>query len=899
MEDLLGEDWKSPAQPTPSTTQSNPAIFAASYGSFRASPQLPQSGLSSSQVSRPSSTVNGAPKPTGNDAFGNILSLKSQKNGNNLSLQEQQKRMLEDRRKQQAQQSHLWDSLGSGASTPDIRRPSPSIQEDEDDILAAFNKDAPVNRASHFAPPSSSRAQSGTNTPALSEAVRTVDEDDDPFDLDQVSGKSNGDVTATKRPVDDEEDILGALGKPMEESRIEPRITPKEAEVGSNEGVSARAGLGSSAKDDRALAELVDMGFPEDTAGLALAETGGDVQNAVGWLLRQAHEESKQNARDRGENRRASQSGSSRSPPRRRAQDREATPAWMRNGDRPTSSGQQNGRTTANGERDASQAAQEFGNKLFKTAGSLWKASQKQMARTMAEFQQDVPFDPSQPKWMRGAVVEEGQTTSRSRPNATRVTAAAPAQQLDVTDEAAMLDAPRARHLNSQRATPPSQSTDLPSIRRPPNEQLSQKVSSSQTFPAQPEQKQTGRLSRQAVEDQSSQAYISPARRKRVTPSADPIKSSEVDLFSSATSLAASAPSSSTSKSMQPKPTKPSPTTRPAQVSRKAEPPPRNIPGVSSTALNTSASHRKNGGEHFKRGDYAAAHESYTAALNPIPSDHPIAIVILCNRSLTALKTGDAKVAVSDANRALDIIGSGCGSGESIELGPGEGSKDMRDFYGKALMRKAEALEHMEKYTDAVAVWREAIAAGVGGAVSLSGRDRCEKAAAPKPAAVNLTPRPTAKGAKQPPPAKSLGNSLQRPSIASPVSSEAVSKLRQANADAERADDEKFALSDSVEAKLTAWKGSKSDNLRALLQSMEVVLWPEAGWKKVGMSDLVIPSKVKIVYMKAIGKVHPDKVCLGICDFVIETSTDKSYSDTPGCHDRTTYDQCCCLQHFE
>ena len=41
---------------------------------------------------------------------------------------------------------------------------------------------------------------------------------------------------------------------------------------------------------------------------------------------------------------------------------------------------------------------------------------------------------------------------------------------------------------------------------------------------------------------------------------------------------------------------------------------------------------------------------------------------------------------------------------------------------------------------------------------------------------------------------------------------------------------------------------------------MDGVLWEGAGWKKVGMSDLIMPNKVKIIYMKAIGKVHPDKV---------------------------------------
>jgi hypothetical protein len=88
----------------------------------------------------------------------------------------------------------------------------------------------------------------------------------------------------------------------------------------------------------------------------------------------------------------------------------------------------------------------------------------------------------------------------------------------------------------------------------------------------------------------------------------------------------------------------------------------------------------------------------------------------------------------------------------------------------------------------------------------------------------------------------------------------AVNRLRAANAAAEKADEEKFALADSVEARVAAWKGGKADNLRALLSSLELVLWPEAEWKKIGMAELVLPNKVKIQYMKGIAKVHPDKV---------------------------------------
>ena len=74
--------------------------------------------------------------------------------------------------------------------------------------------------------------------------------------------------------------------------------------------------------------------------------------------------------------------------------------------------------------------------------------------------------------------------------------------------------------------------------------------------------------------------------------------------------------------------------------------------------------------------------------------------------------------------------------------------------------------------------------------------------------------------------------------------------------------EEKLRLYDTVDAKVMAWQTGKESNIRALLSSLDLILWPEAGWTKVNMAQLVVVNKVKIVYMKAIAKVHPDKVTL-------------------------------------
>ena len=43
------------------------------------------------------------------------------------------------------------------------------------------------------------------------------------------------------------------------------------------------------------------------------------------------------------------------------------------------------------------------------------------------------------------------------------------------------------------------------------------------------------------------------------------------------------------------------------------------------------------------------------------------------------------------------------------------------------------------------------------------------------------------------------------------------------------------------------------------------MLWEGAGWRKVGMSELVVPGRVKAVYVRGIGRVHPDKVSWSVC----------------------------------
>jgi len=366
-------------------------------------------------------------------------------------------------------------------------------------------------------------------------------------------------------------------------------------------------------------------------------------------------------------------------------------------------------------------------------------------------------------------------------------------------------------------------------------------------------------LNKQAIEEQASEAYISPARRKKTTPKPTAERrspSAEPDLLLGASQLLK--PQLSTQRAQS----SPETTFRPPvtnSVPTRPAPPRRTIPTVSPSAISMSNKSRLTGTEAFKRGDYAEATIHYTSALSSLPPKHPLTLPLLTNRALSHSKTGDPKASIADATTALELIGPSRGISETINLGE-EGFKDMFLFWGKAMTRKAEALEQLERWPDALAVWKSCVEAGVGGATSVAGRNRCETAANP-PTVKSATTR------NAPPKPKPRSSALEdltgRFPTTSIQSAEAVSRLRAANLEAERLDDEKFALSDSVSARLHSWRAGKEGNLRALLASLENVLWEGAGWKKIGMGELILPGKVKVLYMKGIAKVHPDKVCVG------------------------------------
>ena len=925
MDDLSGLEW-TPASSQPAKP---PAMSSANYyPTLRPTP--PGSGRSTPSTLNNASNkpaISNKPSTPANDSFANLVSFLSSQPNKNFSLQARQKVLQKEKEKREFEQrqqydarlgvgnASAWEQLGSGRATPGrvmspptytstseyggrrlstaINKPFSAIggsqiksaslpREDTDDLLAAFDADTPVDSSTNFPVPTSFQYRAtpspfphaGARTPPFpppSLAKQKIEDlDDDPFGLGTMAAPRQPTRSVSSKRETDDDDVLGLLGKPV--SELPPRpTTPSSSEEETEVKIS-----NTNNPLDKALAELIDMGFPADKSRNALksTESGLDVQAAVGLLLNQAHEESRQKSRghstqplDASEE--SSRQARNRAPHRGESDVGGAMPAWMHQ-QSPSNSGprRSDSSSPATGERDAAKIAAELGSNLFKTANSLWKTGTKKLNQAVQEFNSDT--DQSQPKWMRES--RSGSREPRGRTSIAPVAQEKPSTQVekvsvsrpepDLTDEALMLEygnarprpRPRQRPQPSKAAFTPTESLQSSRDQSPAFIDKPQRVPP-KFIPQQPPSDVRAKLGRQDIEELSSQAYVSPARRKKPTqPKTEP----DMGLFSDDFPTAPS-PRPKTLPS-QPKAIS-TPTTKPTTPSSAAlpvRPPPveRKIPQISSIVLQSSNDHRLAGTSAFKLGNYAQANSSYTSSLSSLPTAHPLTIVLLTNRALTQLKTGNPKAAVVDAEAAMDIIGPARGQGETVDLGSGEGRKEMNLYWGKAMTRKAEALEQLERWSDAAKAWKECVEANVGGSASIHGRNRCEKAmVGGNSQAAPATKRPT--------PAAKPRVAIKRPTLSPAVniqSAEAVQRLRAANAEADKVEEEKFALADSVDERLTNWRKGKEGNLRALLGSLDTVLWEGSGWKKVGMSELIVPGKVKVAYMKGISKVHPDKV---------------------------------------
>ncbi|KAJ0792366.1 putative Chaperone J-domain superfamily [Helianthus annuus] len=83
---------------------------------------------------------------------------------------------------------------------------------------------------------------------------------------------------------------------------------------------------------------------------------------------------------------------------------------------------------------------------------------------------------------------------------------------------------------------------------------------------------------------------------------------------------------------------------------------------------------------------------------------------------------------------------------------------------------------------------------------------------------------------------------------------------RRARLERQQRTQERARISATLDVEIRRWAAGKEGNLRAMLSTLQYVLWPECGWQPVSLTDLITGASVKKVYRKATLCIHPDKV---------------------------------------
>lgn len=274
----------------------------------------------------------------------------------------------------------------------------------------------------------------------------------------------------------------------------------------------------------------------------------------------------------------------------------------------------------------------------------------------------------------------------------------------------------------------------------------------------------------------------------------------------------------------------------------------------------------------FTNGDYDSAHNAYLKCLEALPPNHELRIIIYSNLALTSTKTGSYKQAREFCDLGMGLVGE-----EFKKSLYTINDKTIKSWYVKLLSRKAESLEQLESYKEALDSYLELVSQfGVTDKKVLDGKRRVNNILNPPVKA------PTPVRAKK---IETKSNS----------SNEALKRIRDQNEEEKRQDELKFKLHDEIQDRLFQWSNGKEDNLRSLLMALPNILPERLGFafvttKKITLNDLMLPKKVKINYMKVISSIHPDKlgkfeaedkmICQGV--FVILNKAWDNFKDQNG-----------------
>ncbi|CAE6504759.1 unnamed protein product [Rhizoctonia solani] len=821
--------------------------------SYLSSPTTPLQPGGQSQRPNPGLTVTGSvakspPSASAGDAFGDLLSLSGTSQAKNMTIaqrqalaNQEQAKAQERAQKEREANGAFWDQLEfstSGRTTPMSNanisttsltaQPQPQAPRINTELLMPSRiSPLPSSKPSASAATPASNADmwdldsflssskpvspAPTTSSVVSPGPKSAQTRNDLFDLlDSTPNKDHGYIGTPHRnsPIrsgtpgdfdwgdrEDNDDLLGELSRPVSQVRKQqqPQPTIQSTPTDRRERTPVER---HGSPPPHILGQIVEMGFSIQQAKRALANTstGTDVQAALESLLATG-----------GHNSREDQGPGEEDLERFRAEDEAAREQYEIERQRRRARPSRESASEAIDE-DSTRQLQEradqllaqasvFGTNMFNRANALWKEGKE---KAMKAYEERSTASPS---------------SGRSR---------------DPTRPAWMSEESPPRDSHDGRAAQPSRFRDddsdsvlpprpQPQQKRPAADRQTSQPTIVTTAPPRPADKIASLFS-------DTTTYVSPSRRK---------------------------PPSHTSTPVQPSPADNRIRSPPVKLRTRKNPP------VSADTLSAVQSHRNKGTDAFKLGQYGAAVDSYTAALDLLPEGHLIRIALLNNRAAARSKAGDASGAIDDCTVVLHAIGDDFDPARETPIP----DVDLNTAFVKALRRRAEMFESTEKWKRAREDWERLVKAGgtwAGGKANsdgVQGVGRCKRMedGGGAPASKPRAPVTSAKPKPRPRPA---------PARTTPPNPEdsAVHRLKVANAAAEAEGDQKHALKDSIDARILAWKGGKENNIRALIASLDTVLWPELGWTKVGMHELVMPNQVKVKYVRAIAKVHPDKL---------------------------------------
>ncbi|KAF9913986.1 hypothetical protein BX616_009191 [Lobosporangium transversale] len=619
--------------------------------------------------------------------------------------------------------------------------------------------------------------------------------------------------------------FIGKKPSPVAPSpHTSPSASRKESPV-----KSPRSPLKSQSKEDEDIAQIVSMGFSVDRAKRALSIGGGDIEAAIEYLVQIDETESqspsgtlKNRARERGHYRDDSDPSLD---GRRRRNDSQSRQGHHGQASQRTQDLTRAQQLQQHKDKIIGQASV-FGMSVLSKANEIYKQGRDKAQALIEEM-----------------TIEEPQSAATRR-----------FEWID--DE---------RGPGGYKDSDSEEDEVYRGRRQREQEQRRQKE----------QQQYQERTSRPRQEKETFEdTYVSSARKGGLSSSKN-----QKPLFPMGDSLNNLPSSSKSSTSGKPPSNRPlaiahSPPPVPPKLSR----PPRILVQASNQQMVESNRFKEKGNEAFKLGQFGQAAEFYAQASRALPSNHILLVVTQNNRAAALLKIGEYRETVSECDRSILLVQGPDGQGHLDALPPDTGV-NLKDQLGKALMRRATAYENLEKYKEARDDWAKLRELDPGHRNAAEGHRRCEKALAvmagggevPAQAPANKTVSSSSSASRS----NVLGVTMSSKQDIFVVhqqshsearmkvdlgKSQGVSKLRQTAAQQEKEDDEKLKLRDQVDMKTTMWKSGKEDNVRALIASLGSVLWEGAGWKPVGMHELVTPQQVKIKYMRAIGKVHPDKL---------------------------------------